>query len=74
LYGLSARGLSINTGETKGEEFPSFKTFWIEKPAASANSIVVQALLDSESAAAAYRLSDPVIRPSSTSRWRSIPE
>ena len=25
LYGLSARGLSINTGEAKGEEFPYFK-------------------------------------------------
>ena len=25
LYGLSARGLSINTGEAKGEEFPFFK-------------------------------------------------
>src|SRR5438128_11018302 len=55
IYGLSARGLAINTGETKGEEFPSFKTFWIEKPTAKANSIVVHALLDSESAAAAYR-------------------
>lgn len=60
LYGLSARGLSINTGETKGEEFPSFKSFWIEKPAPNANSIVVHALLDSESAAAAYRFT---IRP-----------
>ena len=30
VYGLSARGLAINTGEAKGEEFPSFKTFWIE--------------------------------------------
>ena len=44
IYGLSARGLSINTGEAKGEEFPLFKTFWIEKPAANANSIVVHAL------------------------------
>jgi glucans biosynthesis protein len=60
LYGLSARGLSINTGETKGEEFPSFRSFWIEKPASNANSIVVHALLDSESAAAAYRFT---IRP-----------
>jgi periplasmic glucans biosynthesis protein len=62
-YGLSARGLSINTGETKGEEFPFFKTFWIEKPAANASSIVVHALLDSESAAAAYRFT---IRPGET--------
>ena len=63
LYGLSARGLSINTGEAKGEEFPVFKTFWIEKPAADANSIVVHALLDSESTAAAYRFT---IRPGDT--------
>jgi glucans biosynthesis protein len=60
LYGLSARGLTLDTGESKGEEFPLFKTFWIEKPAAGANSIVVHALLDSESAAAAYRFT---IRP-----------
>ena len=63
LYGLSARGLSINTGEAKGEEFPSFKAFWIEKPPANASSIVVHALLDSESAAAAYRFT---IRPGDT--------
>src|SRR6201746_2428430 len=63
LYGLSARGLSINTGEGKGEEFPAFRTFWIEKPAPNANSIVVHALLDSESAAAAYRFT---IRPGDT--------
>jgi periplasmic glucans biosynthesis protein len=63
LYGLSARGLSINTGEAKGEEFPSFKAFWIEKPAANATSIVVHALLDSESATAAYRFT---IRPAGT--------
>jgi glucans biosynthesis protein len=63
LYGLSARGLAINTGEAKGEEFPLFKTFWIEKPAPNANSVVVHALLDSESAAAAYRFT---IRPGDT--------
>jgi len=62
-YGLSARGLSINTGQAKGEEFPQFKAFWIEKPAANARSIVVHALLDSESAAAAYRFT---IRPGET--------
>jgi len=63
IYGLSARGLTINTGEAKGEEFPLFKTFWIEKPTANTNSIVVHALLDSESAAAAYRFT---IRPGET--------
>jgi glucans biosynthesis protein len=59
-YGLSARGLSIDTGETKGEEFPVFKAFWLEKPAPKANSVVVHALLDSKSTAASYRFT---IRP-----------
>src|SRR5260370_26576601 len=45
LYGLSARGLSINTGETKGEKFPSFRSFWIAKPASNPNSIFVPAPL-----------------------------
>lgn len=62
-YGLSARGLSIKTGDPKGEEFPAFKTFWIEKPQRNTSSIVVHALLDSESAAAAYRFT---IRPGDT--------
>ena len=62
-YGLSARGLSLNTADPKGEEFPTFRTFWIERPAKGANSIVVHALLDSESAAAAYRFT---IRPGET--------
>ena len=55
LYGLSARGLAINTAEPSGEEFPVFTHFWIEKPAARANSIVIYALLESESATGAYR-------------------
>ena len=62
-YGLSARGLSINTADPKGEEFPNFRTFWVERPAKGATSIVVHALLDSESAAAAYRFT---IRPGET--------
>lgn len=60
VYGLSARGLSIDTGEPKGEEFPYFKSFWIEKPAPHASAIVIHALLDSQSTTAAYRFT---IRP-----------
>jgi glucans biosynthesis protein len=63
VYGLSARGLSINTAAPSGEEFPLFKTFWIEKPQPDTSSIVVHALLDSKSAAAAYRFT---IRPGTT--------
>ena len=32
LYGLSARGLAINTAEPQGEEFPAFTHFWVERP------------------------------------------
>jgi glucans biosynthesis protein len=61
-YGLSARGLAIKTAEPAGEEFPLFKTFWLERPAPDSNSIVVHALLDSPSAAGAFRFT---IRPGS---------
>lgn len=59
-YGLSARGLAVNTARPGGEEFPVFRAFWIEKPEAAASEIVIHALLDSESVAGAYRF---VIRP-----------
>jgi glucans biosynthesis protein len=55
LYGLSARGLAINTAKPPGEEFPIFRSFWIEKPAAGAPEIIVHALLDSPSTTGAYR-------------------
>ena len=58
-YGLSARGLALRTGE-KAEEFPVFRTFWLEQPARGADRVVVHALMDSPSAAAAFRF---VIRP-----------
>ncbi len=55
LYGLSARGLAINTAEPSGEEFPAFTHFWVERPDPRAKSIVIYALLDSVSATGAYR-------------------
>jgi glucans biosynthesis protein len=55
LYGLSARGLALNTAEPMGEEFPAFTHFWIERPAAKATSIVVYARLESESCTGAYK-------------------
>ena len=55
-YGLSARGLALNTAELPGpEEFPRFTAFWLERPAPAAKRIVVYALLDSVSVAGAYR-------------------
>jgi glucans biosynthesis protein len=54
-YGASARGLALNTARPGGEEFPFFRTFWIEKPKPLATDIVVHALLDSPSTTGAYR-------------------
>ncbi|WP_427902088.1 glucan biosynthesis protein [Marinobacter goseongensis] len=55
-YGLSARGLAIDTGLPREEEFPDFTAFWLETPAAGATDVVVHALLDSPSITGAYRL------------------
>lgn len=60
VYGLSARGLAIDTAQPKGEEFPEFRQFWIRKPEPDSPSLVVYALLDSPSCAGAYRFT---IRP-----------
>jgi len=59
-YGLSARGLAIDTGLPKPEEFPYFREFWLEKPGKDATELTVYALLDSQSVAGAYRF---VIKP-----------
>ncbi|MEP1216157.1 MAG: glucan biosynthesis protein [Marinobacter sp.] len=53
-YGLSARGLAIDTGLNRGEEFPQFTAFWLEKPAPGSHQMVVYALLDSPSTTGAY--------------------
>jgi periplasmic glucans biosynthesis protein len=60
ILGVQARGLSLKTGDPRGEEFPLFKAVWIEKPSPATNALVVHALLDSESVAGAYRFT---IRP-----------
>ena len=54
-YGLSARGLAIDTAAPQGEEFPDFTAFWVEKPAPGARGFVVHALLDSPSCTGVYR-------------------
>jgi glucans biosynthesis protein len=56
FYGLSARGLAVNTGEPGGEEFPVFREFWVERPGPEAKGLVVYALLDGPTAAGAFRI------------------
>ena len=55
-FGLSARGIAINTvfGDTK-EEFPDFTHFWFETPHQDSNQLVVYALLEGASLCGAYR-------------------
>lgn len=48
-YGVSVRGLSINTDLENQEEFPDYRAFWIEKPARDATTLTLCALLDSHS-------------------------
>jgi glucans biosynthesis protein len=59
-FGLSARGLAIDTALSSGEEFPYFKEFWLVRPTPTAKEIVLYALLDSPSLTGAYRF---VVRP-----------
>jgi glucans biosynthesis protein len=55
VYGLSARGLAIDTVEPGGEEFPRFIEFWLVRPEPKATHLVLYALLDGPSASGAYR-------------------
>jgi glucans biosynthesis protein len=54
-WGLSARGLALNSGGPEPEEFPRFSEFWIERPAKGASAVTLHALLDGPSVAGAYR-------------------
>ncbi len=55
-YGISSRGLALNTAEGGGEEFPAFRAFFLERPQPGTNSIVVSAVIDSPSSAASMRI------------------
>jgi glucans biosynthesis protein len=54
VYGASARGLAIDTGTNRPEEFPAFRSFWLVKPADEAQKMTVWALLDSPGATGAF--------------------
>jgi glucans biosynthesis protein len=59
-YGLSARGLAVDTAGGQGEEFPAFTAFWFERPAPQAREMRFYALLDSPRVTGAYRFT---VRP-----------
>ncbi len=59
-YGLSGRGLAVDTGLISGEEFPQFVEFWIVKPKPDDKELVIYGLLDSRRVTGAYRF---VLKP-----------
>lgn len=59
-YGMSTRGLALDTALNSGEEFPLFTDFWIERPEAGAKELVIYALLNSRRITGAYRF---LLRP-----------
>ncbi|EQD48064.1 periplasmic glucan biosynthesis protein MdoG, partial [mine drainage metagenome] len=54
-YGMSMRGLAIDTGMPQPEEFPKFIEFYLEKPQPESNQLILYTLLDSPSVSGAYR-------------------
>jgi len=54
-FGLSARGIAIDTGLPGGEEFPVFTDFWLVRPSPAAHVMQLYALLDGPSLTGAYR-------------------
>lgn len=62
-YGISARGIAIDTAVSDKEEFPIFTHFWIERPRPGDTTLTVHALLDGPSVTGAYRFA---MRPGRT--------
>ncbi len=54
VYGLSARGLAIDTGEARGEEFPRFSQLFLVRPAEHDAHVWLLALMESPRATGAY--------------------
>lgn len=54
-YGISARGIAIDTATSRREEFPDFVEFYIGGTESSQSPVEVFALLDGPSIAGAYR-------------------
>src|SRR5699024_1552375 len=54
-YGISARGVAVNTGLDAPEPFPRFSAFWLQRPEPGSHSITVYALLEGAHITGAYR-------------------
>jgi periplasmic glucans biosynthesis protein len=54
-FGISARGIAVDTGLASGEQFPSFIEYWLMRPGKDANATTFYGLLDGKSVTGAYR-------------------
>ena len=63
FYGISARGLAIDTALGGPEEFPRFTAFYFQRPPAGTEELTLFAALDSPSVTGAYRFA---LRPGQT--------
>lgn len=55
-YGLSARGIAIDTAMPKPEEFPRFSQYWLEGGGVGQPALIIYALLEGPSITGAYRI------------------
>jgi glucans biosynthesis protein len=64
VYGISARGLALDCGESgRPEEFPIFTDWWLGKPQPEEPNLLLYAILDSVSCVGAYEF---IIKPGAT--------
>ncbi len=64
-FGISARGVAVDTGLNSGEEFPEFIEFWLQRPSPDSKHMIVYALLDGPGLTGAYQFD---IHPGKTTR------
>lgn len=65
-YGISARGVAVNTIGGEPEEFPDFTHFWLEPPRPGDEFFTTLALLNGPSLTGAYRFSTKPGKTTST--------
>ena len=55
-FGAIARALTLKPADPRGEEFPIFRAFWLERPAVGSNSITAHGVINSETTTGAIRM------------------
>ena len=63
-FGVNGRALMLRPADPRGEEFPRWRALFVERPKTPDGPLVIHALIDSDSLAAALRLE---LRPGETS-------